>query len=65
MAASSGGVRATVAAVPGCTVRLPGGPTTRGYDARVVETVMTAILVLVVVAVVAVAGTVVVRLYRG
>jgi hypothetical protein len=31
----------------------------------VVETVMTGLLVLVVVAVVAVAGTVVVRLYRG
>lgn len=46
-----------------CALR--GAPTARGYDARVVETVMTGLLVLVVVAVVAVAGTVVVRLYRG
>lgn len=46
-------------------VRLRETQRRRGYDARVVETVMTALLVLVIVAVVGVAGTVVVRLYRG
>ena len=46
-------------------VRLRETQRRRGYGARVEETVMTALLVLVIVAVVGVAGTVVVRLYRS